>query len=412
MTMRPWHVAVLLLVLTATPAAADDIFDDEADTPLPAEAVEAEAAAMAAEEARVAAAERAAAERAAPKPQQAAAADIAKQQAPTRPAGPTLGVYEYAGLAFIVLFGLNYLYGRQANEKRASKWADAVYELLETQFASVGEDDAVMIKESPDTFLIDATGRERIEWLQAKLKLSSRQDLYMVLMGLVSPKPDKLVLDLCIPEGEGDAFVLAVFDRTIDGSHVQDLQDLKTLASPCALSELALPDSVRALCEQREIAAQLLGGEVAQLLAAHPAAFEQLHYTDYVPRAWGLPSETKRALHLVFRLPAGGAAAAAEATKPLLRLALLLADRIGRLRLTPALKEKVKKGRASLEALKFKEGYKEREEAAQQRKAERLAKQREEKKPLASREAQRKREEKEARQAAKKKGPGMKVKKV
>lgn len=323
---------------------------------------------------------------------------------------PLVGPTEMLALLFIAVYGLNFLWGRRANLAFAQRWAEVFNELLETQFARVGDDDAIMAQESPDTFTIDATGRERCDWLQAKLQLSGRQDLYQVLQGILVPRPDKLTLDIAIAEDEVDAYVLAVLDKRLDKAHVQELQDLKTLTSQCSVGDAGLPASVRVLCEQREIAAELLGGEVGATLAAHAELFEQIHFSDFVPAAWGLPSNTKRALHVVFRLPSGGGAAAAvEATRPMLRVALLLLDRIGRLRLSQQIKEKLKKGRATAEALKFKEGYKERQEAAQQRKAERLAAQKN-KEPLANREAQRKREEKEARQAAKKSGPRMKMK--
>ena len=98
------------------------------------------------------------------------------------------------------------------------------------------------------------------------------------------------------------------------------------------------------------MAAEALGSEVGAALAELGPLLEQLHYTDLVPPAWGLPAETKRALHLVFRLPAGGADAAVEATRPMLRLALLLLDRLGRLRLSPQVKEKLRKGQGEAKA--------------------------------------------------------------
>lgn len=316
-----------------------------------------------------------------------------------------------AGLAFIALFGLNYLWGKHTNQTIAKKWGEMFYELLETQFASVGDDGAILTQESPDTFTIDATGRERCDWLQAKLKLSSRQDLYQVLQGLIAPKPDKLIIDIGIAEEEAEAYVMAALDKRLDRAYVQELHDLKTLTSQVPSGDAALPGSIRVLCEQREIAAELLGGEVGALMQAHGVHFEQIHYTDFVPPAWGLPSTTKRALHVVFRLPVGGADATVEGTRPVLRLTLLLLDRIGRLRLSPQLKEKLKKGRASADALKFKEGHQQRQQLAQQKKAEKVVAARN-KEPSTNREVQRKREEKEARQAAKKKGPGMKMRRA
>ena len=175
------------------------------------------------------------------------------------PPPPLVGSLELAGLAFFILFGLNYLRGRRANEAIASKWAGVFHELLETQFASVGDNGAIMMRESCDTFTIDATGRERCDWLQARLKLSGRQDLYQVLLFFVAPRPDKLCLDIGIAEDEGEACMLAVLDKRLEGAHVAELPDLKMLCSPCPGGDAGLPASLRALSEERALSSTRFG---------------------------------------------------------------------------------------------------------------------------------------------------------
>ena len=113
-------------------------------------------------------------------------------------------------------------------------------------------------------------------------------NLHRLAASFLAPRPDKLTLDIAIAEDEVDAYVLAVLDKRLDKAHVQELQDLKTLTSQCSVGDAGLPASVRVLCEQREIAAELLGGEVGATLAAHAELFEQIHFSDFVPAAWGL----------------------------------------------------------------------------------------------------------------------------
>ena len=166
------------------------------------------------------------------------------------------------------------------------------------------------------------------------------------------------------------------------------------------------------LAELKELPALLLTKEVQAALALCGAYFEQVHISDTIHGAWNVPQGATRIVRLVFRLPKESATPQPQRVDVLadfLRLALHLTDRVARAKLGPALRERLKEGRAREEAIRQRQGHQRRQELAQQRKAEKLAALKD-RAPLANREAQRKREEKEARQLAKARGPKARVK--
>ena len=140
---------------------------------------------------------------------------------------------------------------------------------------------------------------------------------------------------------------------------------------------------------------------MAPAIAAAPDLFESLIFTDEPPSSWELPADGSctRALRIVLRLPEKHRMR--TDLLPVGRAAFALVDRIGKLRLAPKEKERLKEGRAKLRAKAAAAAAAEtREQREAQRRAEK-ALARGARTPLADREQQKRREEKEARQEVK-----------
>ena len=332
--------------------------------------------------------------------------------------------WEICALGFFLAYGIVYLYGRRSNDRVATGWALALEELLGTQFAQVGDEadgSGPLSKHSPTTYTIYATGRDHCEWMQATLQLQARQDLYQLIgSSIFAPEPDRLVLDVGFAEEEApDAYVLALLDRRADKSYAADLKARAVRIHYSDLKGIGLPDGTRVLAELKELPALLLTKDVQAALVHNATRFESLHITDMPDAEWMVPGGAARFARFVFRLPnessqrtvgAARESALLIATE-LLRLALLVTDRVAKMRLPPTVRERMKEVRAREESLRYRAGHAKRQELAQQRKSEKLAELKN-RAPLASREAQKKREEKEARQAAKARGPKARILKM
>ena len=331
--------------------------------------------------------------------------------------------WELCALFFFLAYGIVYLYGRRVNDRVATGWALALEELLGTHFAQVGDDadgSGLLSKHSPTTYTLYATGRDHCEWVQATLQLQARQDLYQLIGSLFAPVPDRLVLDVGFAEEEApDAYVLALLDRRADKGYAADLKARAVRIHPGDVKGIGLPEGTRVLAELKELPALLLTKEVQAALAHSAAHFESLHITDTLHAEWMVPGGAARFARLVFRLPNESSQRTVGAAREsalliatdLLRLTLLVADRVAKMRLPPPVRERMKEVRAREESLRYRAGHAKRQELAQQRRSEKLAELKN-RAPLASREAQKKREEKEARQAAKARGPKARILKM
>ncbi len=246
------------------------------------------------------------------------------------------------------------------------------------------------------------------------------QDVFYLAASMLLPVPDRLVIDVGLAADDDDNFCFAVLDgRRADKHYARDMHDLRALTSRVAPSELrGMPDHLRVYAELKEIAPLVLTREVLTTLHLHSSWFELLHVTDSRHPRWGLPpcARANRTLRLVVRLPPSACTEDGSVlARAAVRLALQLADRLSRIRLSAPLRERVKEGRARAELARIRqEGVSaaRRHEIALQRKAERLAATRERGAAPLSREAQRKREEKEARREAKARVPRSRILKL
>ena len=258
---------------------------------------------------------------------------------------------ECGAALFFFLFALNYMRGKRANEGIASSWGVAFLELFESEFSQVGHpsEGALLAKDAPNEFSSFLTGRKHVQCLAVKLSLAPRHDLYRLAFSLVFPTPDRLLLTFGFGDADADAYVVAAFDKKAEANLKDELERARALCTPAASEAPALAPA-RVLAELRETVGALLGPEMAPAIAAAPDLFESLIYTDEPPSSWELPTDGSctRALRIVLRLPEKHRMR--TDLLPVGRAAFSLVDRIGKLRLAPKEKERLKEGRAKLRA--------------------------------------------------------------
>jgi len=102
------------------------------------------------------------------------------------------------GLGIIVYF-INFLTGRNKNQKLANAWFDVNKPLLEEQFALVGDDGKKeiqnhgLIKETESVFTLWCSGRVAVDGLLIELKFLKRHDLVSTISRLFKPSADQIV---------------------------------------------------------------------------------------------------------------------------------------------------------------------------------------------------------------------------
>lgn len=140
-------------------------------------------------------------------------------------------------IAGLVVYFINYAMGKNKNIKIANSWLNAHKQLLEDNFALVGDDSkkdtdmsqpiGLMMKESDSVFTLWCSGRVCCEGMLIELRLIKRQDLLALAMGLLNSKTqDQVVVKAEISKDSMDSFVFAVCNKRSASKMHKDLTDL------------------------------------------------------------------------------------------------------------------------------------------------------------------------------------------
>eukprot|EP00741_Cyanophora_paradoxa_P019542 tig00021127_g18864.t1 len=314
--------------------------------------------------------------------------------------------YELGALAIVVLFALNYLVGRRANEAIAKAWTTHFFDLYEKNFSSPAAGDRIFQKESQWEFKMYSTGRTSCQYAITQLTLKKRHDLFMMLANLVQPTKDTMTVTVAMNDDEMDPFVFAAVRKRLEKTFKKDRKDISSLAPPVP-SQL-LPEQcegLSVLSDCPEITGELLPTEVLRVLSKKPSYFRSLHFSDQDE------GREKKTLKFEFELPPAGQM---SELLTLMRMVFYYVDRVPSVSLPAPAKARAEKARKELVAAELKKGHKEREEAAQRKKQERKEREEAERERLAatlSRDELRRLEAKQAKADLKKRMPKVKISK-
>ena len=104
--------------------------------------------------------------------------------------------------AGILIYFINFLTGRSKNSKVATSWFESHRDLLDSNFALVGDDgkkeiqEHGLIKETESVFFLWCSGRINCESMLVELRLWKRHDLVSLISKLFKPVNDQIV-SLC-----------------------------------------------------------------------------------------------------------------------------------------------------------------------------------------------------------------------
>uniref|UniRef100_A0A915M7N5 PAT complex subunit CCDC47 n=1 Tax=Meloidogyne javanica TaxID=6303 RepID=A0A915M7N5_MELJA len=140
---------------------------------------------------------------------------------------------ESIALFVIIIYVINYLYGKTKNYSIALKWFSDNREKLEQQFALVGDDgtsteemEGHLIRETEFSYTVWSTGRTGCKGMLTQIKLRKRQDLLGILLNIIRPQLDRVVHKIDMDPNEMDSFVLIFGQRKSVLRAVKEMHDL------------------------------------------------------------------------------------------------------------------------------------------------------------------------------------------
>lgn len=339
---------------------------------------------------------------------------------------------EILTLAGLAAYALNFFAGRSKNSRLATAWLKSNKELLESNFSVVGDDGSseepqqgILVKESESLYTLWCTGRVGCDGLLVEIKLQKRHDLVSVMSYLVKPARDTVTVTVHMTDEEMDNFVLAVLPKKTAAKMQKELQDL-TFFCPDkrAGPKYDLPGSFVVLTESAEAASAILSSQITRAISSGEEMLDSLIFSDqYVgPKqpddddqaASGKPVKPKKVLLFNFKVPSKGSSTKSSdmvKLEPMMKLVLHCIDRVRRFKLGKEAKAKADKNRRELEENLLKQSHAQRQEAAQQRREDKVRAEKERIMQEDDPDRQRRLEEREHKKEMKKRNP-FKVKQV
>jgi hypothetical protein len=216
---------------------------------------------------------------------------------------------------FLVCYLANIWFGRTRNSEVAVAFAETFCtegSLLDRNFSQVGPrvNGAMdlILRESMSKFNIYATGRRFCKSFQATLDLQHRQDLLYMACYLVSPRQDRIDIDIPMNENNMQPLVLVIATPRLAKELSKSLPDVQSFAHPISVEAKRSPqfpsDKLSVWAESSSVFYELMTDKVMDLLFGRAAFHEASKYFRYLHfSSENSEGFSKHSLKLSFDLP-------------------------------------------------------------------------------------------------------------
>ncbi|KAF7239680.1 Coiled-coil domain-containing protein 47, partial [Varanus komodoensis] len=163
----------------------------------------------------------------------------------------------------LLAYIMNYIIGKNKNNRLAQAWFNSHRELLESNFALVGDDGTnkeatstgKLNQENEHVYNLWCSGRVCCEGMLIQLKFLKRQDLLNVLARMMRPACDQVQIKVTMNDDDMDTYVFAVGTRKALVRLQKEMQDLSEFCSdkPKTGAKYGLPESLAILSEMGEV---------------------------------------------------------------------------------------------------------------------------------------------------------------
>ncbi|RMB94764.1 hypothetical protein DUI87_28743 [Hirundo rustica rustica] len=290
----------------------------------------------------------------------------------------------------LLAYIMNYIIGKNKNNRLAHAWFNTHRELLESNFALVGDDGTnkeatstgKLNQENEHIYNLWCSGRVCCEGMLIQLKFLKRQDLLNVLARMMRPASDQVQIKVTMNDEDMDTYVFAVGTRKALVRLQKEMQDLSEFCSdkPKSGAKYGLPDSLAILSEMGEVTEGMMDAKMIHFLTHYADKIDSVQFSDQFSgpklmqeegQLTKLP-ETKKTLLFTFNVPGAGNTSPKdmESLLPLMSMVIYSIDKAKKFRLNREGKQKADKNRARVEENFLKLTHVQRQEAAQSRREE------------------------------------------
>lgn len=328
--------------------------------------------------------------------------------------------------AGLLVYASVYLTGRAKNTAIANNFINQHKPMLDENFTLVGETGTDVIsgdgdrgwrRDAEHSFSMWCSGRTCCEGMLLTLKLTKRQDLVHVIIGLVKPSPDTLQIRIELGKDDSDPFILCVAQKKLATKLAREMQDLSVFCPERRSGDKhGLPIALSVMSEAAEATSAILDTRVCTALTQYVNNIQYIHISDRFSGPKQVeeqqvmkPPEVERVMLIGLTLgPDGGG----DEVRPLLLLVFYLLEKLKRFRLSKEALAKCEKRRQKVAEAWQRGAHAARQEQAAQRREEKRKLEKERILAEDDPEKQRRWELKEQKRQMKRKTPKMKQLKV
>uniref|UniRef100_A0AC35TU72 Coiled-coil domain-containing protein 47 n=1 Tax=Rhabditophanes sp. KR3021 TaxID=114890 RepID=A0AC35TU72_9BILA len=195
--------------------------------------------------------------------------------------------FEILIIVAMVIYGLNYGYGSNANSNIAFNWFNANLPYWHTKYALVADngvsdnlDGDVLLKITDNLFQVFCSGKTGYENMLTQLRLNKRQDLIGTIIDHVQINSDSVVQRNTLCTGELDQVVFCCGNRTELLAYCKTVNDLSTFATIRSTDKLNLPRTWAVMAEINEYVTTILDSNTVEFLRNNAKYFNYIHISE------------------------------------------------------------------------------------------------------------------------------------
>lgn len=194
---------------------------------------------------------------------------------------------EYYILALVIVYVVHFLYGKDSNDKKATKWKnllDPVFVRLQETRGATSTHTSRMFKDSLSSYKIHANGWGKFAGILVKLVCFPRWDLFLSSLSLFgisfeSSTDDLMTLEIPVLDGKMEPFVFIVCKKKTARVLRENSKAVRNLCSLTAYKHL--PKEFCVVTDCPELTPKLLDKIVISFITKSEGSFRMLQITDH-----------------------------------------------------------------------------------------------------------------------------------
>ncbi|CAI2197084.1 19748_t:CDS:10, partial [Funneliformis geosporum] len=186
----------------------------------------------------------------------------------------------------LIVYLINYFIGKQINENIARKWMETHISMFKDNFALVGtknDDSKPLIRDGPADYLFYLSGRRNCQYVHGRITLKARHNLIKIITNIIisqfsSNVIEDTTLNVCMNGEDYDNFVFAITKKERSRELRENRYDLQDFTKQ--VNNNLLPGSLCAQTESSEVTDTFLTKQVVEFLRKAEIYLNAMIVTD------------------------------------------------------------------------------------------------------------------------------------